>query len=285
MTPAQLEQTILSQYANSPTLLALIQEYNANVDPSADIDSFFYNIWNIDTASGAGLNLLGRIIDVSRIVQIPNTTGFFGFSQQTGSVGFGQGVLYDGSTSTQGQYELSDDAYRALILLKAAVNIGNCAIPTLNKILGQLFSAQVTGSISGTTLIISAVASGVVSIGQSVTGTGVTAGTVITGGAGTTWTVNTAQAVLTRSLTLSRGAAWIANLFYMHMQIRCAFLLQPYEIAILNYGGVFPIPTGVGYSIWEYTPGQTFGFAQQHTAGATDVVGFGQGIFYNGGIA
>ena len=67
--------------------------------------------------------------------------------------------------------------------------------------------ASVTGSISTTTLTVTAVASGTVYVGQSVQGTGVTAGTVITalgtgaGGTGT-YTVNNSQTVGSESLTL-----------------------------------------------------------------------------------
>lgn len=277
-------KTLLSQYANSPVLLALINGYSANFDPSANIDAFYNNVWNIDTANGVGLDLLGRIIDVSRIIQIPAATtgaaGFFGFAQQTGSVGFGQGVFYNASPSTTGQYPLPDDAYRALILLKAVANIGDCSIPTLNRILGQLFSAKITGSITGNTLTVTSVGTGVVSVGQAVTGNGVSASTVITGGTGLSWTVNNTQTVSLGAMALSRGNAWIDNgRRNMNMQIRCDFFLQAYEIAILKYSGVFPIPTGVGYSILEYPAGQTFGFSQQ-----TGSAGFGQGILFNGGI-
>ncbi len=67
-------------------------------------------------------------------------------------------------------------------------------------------AAEFTGSISGTELTVTAVASGTLAIGQAVTGTGVTAGTVITGfgtgtGADGTYTVNTSQTVASESLT------------------------------------------------------------------------------------
>ena len=63
-----------------------------------------------------------------------------------------------------------------------------------------------TGSISGTTLTISAVTNGVLRVGSFITGTGVTAGTYITalgsgtGGAGT-YTVSTSQSVVSTTIT------------------------------------------------------------------------------------
>lgn len=67
--------------------------------------------------------------------------------------------------------------------------------------------ADVTGSISGTTLTVSAVSAGVIGVGMDVTGTGVTAGTKITAlGTGTgstgTYIVNNSQTVSSRSLTV-----------------------------------------------------------------------------------
>lgn len=68
------------------------------------------------------------------------------------------------------------------------------------------FGGVFTGSISGTTLTISAVTSGVLRVGSFITGTGVTAGTYITalgtgtGGAGT-YTVSASQSVVSTTIT------------------------------------------------------------------------------------
>ncbi len=66
-------------------------------------------------------------------------------------------------------------------------------------------NAAYTGAISGTTLTVSAVASGTLVVGQEVTGSGVTAGTYITGlGTGTggtgTYTVSESQTVSSESM-------------------------------------------------------------------------------------
>lgn len=69
-----------------------------------------------------------------------------------------------------------------------------------------LGAAVVTGSISGTTMTVTAVTSGLLMLGMTVTGTGVTAGTKITafgtgtGGTGT-YTVNNSQTVASTVLT------------------------------------------------------------------------------------
>jgi hypothetical protein len=137
-----LEQTILSQFANSPTLLALINDFNAAVDPSPELNSFYDNVWNIATAAGWGLDNWGRIVGVSRVVSFPAAlTGYLGFVQQHGSESFGHGTLFPGAGNTT-NYALPDNAYKQLILTKALANISNCAIPSYNKILMQLFPGR-----------------------------------------------------------------------------------------------------------------------------------------------
>jgi len=60
--------------------------------------------------------------------------------------------------------------------------------------------ASFTGSIAGTTLTVSAVASGTIAIGQVIVGTGVTVGTKITAGSGLSWTVSPSQTVVSTAM-------------------------------------------------------------------------------------
>lgn len=75
--------------------------------------------------------------------------------------------------------------------------------------------AVVTGSISSTTLTVSAVTSGVIGLGSIISGTGVTAGTYIsafgtgTGGTGT-YTVSASQTVSSTSITCANGSPSVA---------------------------------------------------------------------------
>lgn len=134
------EQTILSQFGNSPTLLSLIGSFNSCVDPRANIDAFFDNVWNIETAVGYGLDVWGRIVGVSRVLQV-SSGQWLGFEEANdGSVEtpFNQAPFYAGSATT-GNYALTDDAFRTLILAKAYANISNGSIPSINQILMTLF--------------------------------------------------------------------------------------------------------------------------------------------------
>lgn len=133
-------ETILSQYANSPALMSLISSFNSAVDPSPNIDAFYNNVWNIQTAQGYGLQVWGRIVGVSNVLQIPGGATDLGFEEAgtASAAPFGQGPFYSGTQVTQ-NYTLSDDAFRALVLIKALANISNCSIRTYNTILMQLF--------------------------------------------------------------------------------------------------------------------------------------------------
>lgn len=137
-----VEQTIISQYANSPTIVRLINNMNAYLDPRKNIDNFFKLVWNVDTAIGYGLDLWGRIVGVSRVLQISDVT-YFGFTGPFGASGvpWNQGIFYNGEPLTS-NYTLSDSAFRILILAKALKNICNATIGATNQILINLFGAN-----------------------------------------------------------------------------------------------------------------------------------------------
>lgn len=98
-------QTVVSQYGNSPTILALIESFNAAVDPSADIDNFLTHVWQVDTAQGFGLDIWGRVVGVSRIIPTNPAT------------------------------VLTDAQYLELILLKALSNISRASSYSINTLL------------------------------------------------------------------------------------------------------------------------------------------------------
>jgi len=141
-----LAQTIISQYANSQTLISYLNSINAAIDPINMINSFYDSVWNISTANGWGLDVWGRIVGVSRIISIPGGN-FLGFSQGSPSAfGFGQAPLFNGDASTS--YSLSDSAFRLLILVKALSNISGSSSASYNNILMTLFPGRGNAYIS-----------------------------------------------------------------------------------------------------------------------------------------
>jgi len=133
--------TVISQYANSPRILGLIDLFFAYLDPTPLLNELYNKLWNIDTAEGYGLDVWGRIVGVGRVLQVAQSR-FFGFADATHDFDpWNQSPYYSGQGFTS-NYALTDEAYRQLILAKALANITDGSIPALNRILQLLFGAQ-----------------------------------------------------------------------------------------------------------------------------------------------
>lgn len=137
-----IEQTLLSQYANSPSLGMIINAWNQAIDPAALIEVWYATVWNIQTAQGYGLDVWGRIVGVSRVLSL--TAGSclgFAESNDLSEEGFDTAPWYTGEAST-GSFRLSDEGYRQLVYAKALANITDCSVLSLNAILRVLFGAS-----------------------------------------------------------------------------------------------------------------------------------------------
>ena len=111
-------------------------------------------------------------------------------------------------TITAGQSLLGLGVARETVITSLGTGTGGAGTYNINlsqtltprALNSSIVGAQVTGSISATTLTVTAVASGVISVGHTIQGVGITAGTIVTailtgsGGVGT-YTVNVSQTV------------------------------------------------------------------------------------------
>jgi hypothetical protein len=137
-----VEQTIISQYANSPTLAQLVRDMDAYIDPRADFDAFYETVWNVQTAQGFGLDIWGRIVGVSRHIHYPSgELNWLGFKEGTGQP-FGQQPFRHDYVGLENIFTLADNAYRTLILVKAMANISACTAPSINQMLQNLFAGR-----------------------------------------------------------------------------------------------------------------------------------------------
>lgn len=136
--PFDVWQTVISQFANSPIVTTLVQNFANFIDQTTNFDQFFDLIINVDTAVGYGLDVWGRIVGVNRVLTISNPLPYFGFEESQEAVGFNQGPFYSGQIVTT-NFRLDDEAYRRLILTKAFANISRSSMPMLNKMLLTLF--------------------------------------------------------------------------------------------------------------------------------------------------
>ncbi|MFA6903330.1 MAG: DUF2612 domain-containing protein [Gallionellaceae bacterium] len=140
--PFDFNRALISQYANSPILLKLIEDFAQYIDPTANMDAFYDLIWNVDTAQGVGLDIWGRIVGVTRVITTVGDIDF-GFAEagSVSAVGFGQGEFHSGAETTTNN-TLSDDAFRLLVFAKALANITDCSVTSINQLMLNLFPGR-----------------------------------------------------------------------------------------------------------------------------------------------
>lgn len=101
---------IISQYTTSPKMNALFDLFQRGMDANNEIDSIFYNLVDLNTATGTSLDIWGRILGISRTLK-----------------------------TDDGQIVWDDEDYRFLLWYKAASNIGSSDAKTIKKMLKTLF--------------------------------------------------------------------------------------------------------------------------------------------------
>jgi hypothetical protein len=109
-----IENTVITQYQNSPRIVALIKAMDKFIDPAESFDEFCFQVFNIETAVTWGLDNIGKIIGLERGLR-----------------------LEDGTL-----YYMADEEYRYMLYLKAACNLTDCSIPSINAFLQWLFEER-----------------------------------------------------------------------------------------------------------------------------------------------
>lgn len=142
-----LASTVMKQYANSPTLLALLADFDQWVDVSRFSADFLFNVWDISTAQGFGLDIWGRILGQSRyiqVVQLPGDNFGFNINAAPGTQWkpWSQAPWYNGAASGATAFALEDSFYRQLLLVKAAANIARCDCPSINALMRSMFGSR-----------------------------------------------------------------------------------------------------------------------------------------------
>jgi hypothetical protein len=139
--PFDFWSTVMAQYANSPILTGLIQNMFEYIDPTEWFDDYWSQFMNLPTAYGEGLDVLGRIVGVGRVLRLA-TVNYFGFAEASpGSLPFNVGTFFSGGGATM-NFALADDPYRILIMAKALSNISDCSMRSINAILSTLFAGR-----------------------------------------------------------------------------------------------------------------------------------------------
>lgn len=133
----------MHQYAASPRIKQLIS-YHTDYFSATWVDEFYSVVWNVDTAQGFGLDIWGRIVglDGGRYLQV-DAGLYLGFHSETPPAWgtFNNGTLFNGHKDTD-TFKLEDSSFRLLILAKALTNISDCTVPSLNRMLQDLFPGR-----------------------------------------------------------------------------------------------------------------------------------------------
>jgi Protein of unknown function (DUF2612)/PASTA domain len=141
--PFDVDATVISQYANSPTIIRLVENMAEYMDPRTNFEQFYNFVWNVDTAKGFGLDIWGRIVGVTRLLQLGSSGQPFGFENADIPFdwqNFGGGTFFTGGSGNS--VILADDPFRVLILTKALANITATTSQALNKLLRNLFPGR-----------------------------------------------------------------------------------------------------------------------------------------------
>lgn len=139
--------TVLRQYNNSPNLLNIITLMGEAVRWDDFEGDFFTNIFDITTANTYGLDIWGKILNLSRVMTYTASNVYFGFNEADLSVEtstdpqpFDQYSFYDPDTNYSGAVSLENEAYRKALMMKAMSNITDCTPSNLNASLMFMFS-------------------------------------------------------------------------------------------------------------------------------------------------
>ena len=128
---------LTSEHNQKPNFVASV---TASVQPFADalaVLSTFPALFDIDTAVGSQLDVVGEWIGASRELAIPLTGVYFSFD--TAGLGFDQGAWLGPYNNSSYLLSLPDDTYRILLYAKIANNQWGGTVPSAYAALAPAF--------------------------------------------------------------------------------------------------------------------------------------------------
>lgn len=141
------QDTIIKEYSASQKILNIISTFNDAVSIDDFTDSFIDQVWDLTANGSFGLDVWGKIVNISRYITADIDSDSFGFYEADSGTGEGYPDTFNSSPFYGGVQEttnvrLGDDAYRTLILAKAFSNISIATIPEINRFLRMLFKGR-----------------------------------------------------------------------------------------------------------------------------------------------
>lgn len=124
------KEYVILQYYNQPNAQAEIQLYSDEHENIYDFYNDFYTQFDLDQATGDRLDLIGKIVGLSRIIEGGIVKEYFGFGGATGALAYGQGRWRSESDTLTSPSELDDGQYRLFLKAKVIKNNSNAKMIT-----------------------------------------------------------------------------------------------------------------------------------------------------------
>ena len=115
---------IIMQYSDSPNAVAEIELIMSTWSKVYDFFNSFFDEFDLDQAYGDRLDIIGKIVGVSRIVPDGIAKKYFGFSGVANALTFGEGAFFDlFRDSIYTDTQLNDAQYLFFIRSKISKNV------------------------------------------------------------------------------------------------------------------------------------------------------------------
>lgn len=139
---------LILQYRNKPKARATVQ-LGCDIYTGDGVVFDLINSLDIDSAEGAQLDLIGKILDCPRIIQGLNPDKQYFSFQYDGALGFStsqelsNGIFKTFYNSIHSEYALKDGDYRQLLKFKAIVNIWRASMAEMDEAIYNSFGNDV----------------------------------------------------------------------------------------------------------------------------------------------
>lgn len=135
-------QLITSEHADKPKFVAMVA---AVAGAFVDSQNFLNGItaaFDLDTATGAQLDVIGLWVGIPRRINVPVSNVYFAWD--TAGIGWDQGVWFSTGDPSDSISVLDDDTYRLVLRAKIAANNWDGTTITAAPILNSIFNGRGT---------------------------------------------------------------------------------------------------------------------------------------------
>lgn len=151
MGTADFTTLITSEHINAPKFVATVAGVCESFSDSLDFLANVPALYNVDTAIGAQLDVVGLWVGASRLVAI-SVDQYFSFDEE--GLGFDQGIWWQVGDSLTTATQLTDDIYRSLIKAKILCNSWDGAVPGFVAIVQELIGTDSVITVTENTMAV-----------------------------------------------------------------------------------------------------------------------------------